>query len=173
LRLTCRTKGKKKAIEIFEILRGKYSIEANLFFRGNKGNEIVYNSILNEIKNSSASNHIFTIDYDKNSSLNDIYERADCIWLFSEYEGFGLPLLEAQVNGIPVVCSDLKIFKEILDNDTAVIVSGNNEQTAKRINDFLENEAEQAEIIKKGYLNSSRYSWKLFASKVLDVYLRC
>jgi glycosyltransferase involved in cell wall biosynthesis len=45
--------------------------------------------------------------------LEDVYAAAGALALPTRFEGFGLPLLEAMARGVPVVCSDLPVLREI------------------------------------------------------------
>lgn len=45
--------------------------------------------------------------------LEDLYAAAGALALPTRFEGFGLPLLEAMARGVPVVCSDLPVLREI------------------------------------------------------------
>jgi glycosyltransferase involved in cell wall biosynthesis len=53
--------------------------------------------------------------------LDDLYRACDVVFLPSLDEGFGLPILEAAVHGLPIVCSDLPALRE-LAGDAAVYV---------------------------------------------------
>lgn len=44
--------------------------------------------------------------------LADLFRLADGLLLPSRYEGFGIPLLEAGLAGIPIFCSDIAPFRE-------------------------------------------------------------
>jgi len=43
----------------------------------------------------------------------ELYQLASAVLLTSESEGFGLPVLEAGLARVPVVCSDLDVFREV------------------------------------------------------------
>jgi glycosyltransferase involved in cell wall biosynthesis len=45
--------------------------------------------------------------------VGELYQLASAVLLTSESEGFGLPLLEAGLAGVPVVCTDLDVFREV------------------------------------------------------------
>lgn len=47
------------------------------------------------------------------SRLRSLYAGAACCWVPSLYEGFGIPLLEAMANGVPLLCSDIEVFREV------------------------------------------------------------
>jgi O-antigen biosynthesis alpha-1,2-rhamnosyltransferase len=44
------------------------------------------------------------------------YRSASALIIASEIEGFGLPIAEAYQRGLPVVCSDIPVFREIADD---------------------------------------------------------
>jgi glycosyltransferase involved in cell wall biosynthesis len=45
--------------------------------------------------------------------VSELYQLAAAVLLTSEAEGFGLPVLEAGLVGVPVVCTDLEVFREV------------------------------------------------------------
>lgn len=45
--------------------------------------------------------------------IAELYQLAAAVLLTSESEGFGLPVLEAGLARVPVVCSDLDVFREV------------------------------------------------------------
>lgn len=66
-----------------------------------------------------------------NSEVSDLYQISDLLLFPSLSEGFGLPLLEAALHGLPVYCSDIPAHREVamedarffaLDEDPARVV---------------------------------------------------
>jgi len=49
-------------------------------------------------------------------SLEELFHNASYVLLPTKYEGFGLPLIEAIVRGVPVLCSDIPPFREQVEN---------------------------------------------------------
>lgn len=47
-------------------------------------------------------------------ALKEVYERSDCLINPSYGEGFGLSLIEAAHNGLPIIARDIPIFREVL-----------------------------------------------------------
>jgi len=73
-----------------------------------------------------------------NINIRDLYLIADLLFMPSTYEGFGVPLLEAGINKLPVFCSDIPPFHEI-GSEYVVYFSLNEspEEIADKILDFF------------------------------------
>ena len=57
--------------------------------------------------------HVEVVSGLDDSGLAAAYAGADALLLPSLYEGFGLPVVEAMQSGLPVVCSDLPVLREV------------------------------------------------------------
>lgn len=100
----------------------------------------------------------------------DRYELADIVTLVSTYEGFGMPILEAQAVGRAVISSNVYSMPEVA-GDSAVIVDPHDinairEGFKKIINDdeFRENR------IAKGFLNIKRFDPDVIANQYYTLY---
>ena len=92
-----------------------------------------------------------------------VYKHARAFIFPSEYEGFGLPVLEAMACGCPVVLADNGVFREI-GGEAALYFDLNNEQMLKhRIEQVLEDESLRKSLIKKGFEREKQFSWELTA----------
>lgn len=65
-----------------------------------------------DILTSYSKNLLFTGNIPE-TELRWLYEHAEALLFVSEYEGLGLPILEAAEYKLPIVCSDLAVFNEI------------------------------------------------------------
>ncbi len=76
-----------------------------------------------------------------NALLSDLFRLADGLLFPSRYEGFGIPVLEAGLTGIPIFCSDIAPFRESA-GDAALRFDLNEspEQIAARIAAALQND---------------------------------
>ncbi len=71
--------------------------------------------------------------------LKELYQISDLVFLPSKQEGFGLPLLEAGLLKLPIVCSDIKPFREIGREDVlSFSLKDPPEKIAERLLDFLQ-----------------------------------
>lgn len=95
-----------------------------------------------------------------------LYRNADLYVYPSLYEGFGLPILEAQSLGCPVLTSNRTSCPEVA-GDTAVIVDPESvEQIAEGIMRVVTDPVFRAQLVKKGLANVKRYSWKRTAAEI-------
>ena len=64
------------------------------------------------LKQHLGDRYLFLKDV-KDAKLKWLYQNAECLLYPSEYEGFGMPPLEAMYQGCPAFCLDTKIAREI------------------------------------------------------------
>lgn len=84
-------------------------------------------------------------------------------------EGFGLALVEAVLSKIPVVCSDIPVFKELFDNDEVTFFELDNENSlSNSITSALENASSK---VVKAYQKAERYyTVTAMTNKYLKIY---
>ena len=113
------------------------------------------------------SNVVFT-GYISDEELKVLYKHSLIYAFPSVYEGFGIPIIDAQAFGIPVICSDIPIFKEIGDMSVeyCTIKVGSIQE---KLNDLLNNHIHQQEFIKRGYENIKRFDTNIIKQQVLEI----
>ncbi len=113
---------------------------------------------------------IFFTGHVSDSDLAVLYHQAAAFAYVSLYEGFGLPLLEAASLGLPVVASDIPVFRETL-GDAAIFVDPlSPESIAVGIRRLLDSSELRARLSAAGQRVASAYSWRSCAERVLDLY---
>jgi len=98
------------------------------------------------------------------------YIACDVLFIASLYEGFGMPIIEAQAVGRPVVTSNIGAMLEI-GNGSAILVDPlkpNDIRTG--LLSVLENETYYNEVVEKGLRNAAKYDHRAIAQKYLEVY---
>lgn len=166
-------KGHEQAIAVFEVLRSAYKLDAYLHFRGNVQEASAFKKIQDRIAISPEKERIKIVGFAAGSTLADIYNKADFVLLLSEYEGFGLPVLEAQSFGIPVICSDIPTFKEVAGDAALFISTKDPALTAQHIQALLCNPNRQKQLVFDGLQNAQKFSWEQTAAKTISVYQAC
>jgi mannosyltransferase len=86
-----------------------------------------------------------------NKRKNEIFNKSTLFCYPSQYEGFGIPILEALSNHCPVLCSDIPVFKEI-GRDCINYFSPNNEESLIREIQkfFMLSSSERVKVVEKG-----------------------
>lgn len=104
-----------------------------------------------------------------NEELNTIYNSVHCLLYPSSYEGFGIPVIEAQRAGCPVIALNASSIPEIIGNSDLLIDSLNTEEVTKKIN-LLKNKEIRKSEIDNGLTNSKRFSWDKMCKSYLSIY---
>ena len=102
--------------------------------------------------------------------LVKLYKEAKCLILPSEYEGFGIPALEAMELGCPVLSSNIAALKETCGDAALYFNPYSEEELMQKINLFISNESLRNELIKKGLERAELFSWKKCAEQTLTLY---
>jgi len=110
--------------------------------------------------------HFFTTSKD----LQKLYNNAELFIYPSEYEGFGIPILEAFACGCPVLLSDASCFPEIGGNAATYFKSKDAQSLYHNANDILNNKELQRNMIERGYKRLQNFSWKQSAEIMADEY---
>lgn len=110
-----------------------------------------------------------TVDADE---LQAWYHAADVLTFPSINEGWGLAVLEAMAAGLPVVTSDLPVFREYLtpDVDALLIRPGDDIALADALRVLMADPGERTRLAAAGRTVAARYGWESSARRHLDVY---
>ncbi len=109
---------------------------------------------------------------ENDDDLYALYHHALCFVYPSEYEGFGIPILEAYQADCPVILNRRSCFPEIA-NDAALYfdMDANHNNLAEIMDSFLEmNRNDKEVLLKKQRQRLSIFSWKQSAKQLTKVY---
>lgn len=123
------------------------------------------------IRRDNIKNVTFT-DFISDEQLAWLYENTQAYCFPSLSEGFGLPGLEAMIHGAPVVSSSATCLPEVYGNAAHYFNPLETDDISRAISDVLSNSKLRNELIKKGRLQASKYSWERMAEQTLEAYDR-
>lgn len=99
-----------------------------------------------------------------------LYSDSDVVTFPSFYEGFGMPIIEANAVGVPIVASDIPVLHEVA-NDAAYFVDPNSiTSIRKAILSLLENNALREKLIGLGKENIKRFAPQTIAEQYKSIY---
>ncbi len=104
--------------------------------------------------------------YQPSERVNQILRDADAFICTSHEEGLGLPLLEAQYAGLPIVAPNDAIFREVLDQSGIFIDPADAASSASKIADALSTPDWRALYVARGTQNLTR--WNALAASDRD-----
>lgn len=127
-------------------------------------------SIFSAIKHFSLEHRVEYLGYVSEKQKQELLERASAFLYPSLYEGFGLPILEAFANSVPVLTSHLSSMPEVA-GDGALFVDPNDPQAiAGSLARIFEDQALRQDLVAKGRDRVKQFDWKKTARETLKVY---
>lgn len=102
--------------------------------------------------------------------LNQLYREAQAFVFPSEYEGFGLPILEAYGQQCPVVLSDASCFPEIAREAALYFPANQPAALAQQLARVLTDAPLRRELVRLGQLRLLDFSWQHTARRTRAVY---
>ena len=106
--------------------------------------------------------------------LAAVYRRAALVLLPSSREGFGLPVIEAMACGAPIICSDLRVLREVGGAAAEYCPAGDASAWAARINALLIERSEHhgSWTARKtaGIARASQFTWARCADEMRKIY---
>lgn len=103
------------------------------------------------------------------TELSELYSRAKLFVFPSEYEGFGIPTIEAFSLGCPVALSNTSCFPEVAGDAGAYFDPLNVKSIYEVMSEVLENESLQQQMINNGYKQLEKFSWQKMGVEVSSV----
>ena len=97
------------------------------------------------------------------------YSNAIAFIFPSLYEGFGIPPLEAQACGCPAICSDASCLPEVFRDSVLYCNPYRVETLVDAMDTILEDNSLRENLVEKGRVNVSRYSWEQSAEQMTKV----
>lgn len=115
---------------------------------------------------------IVLLEVVKDEQIPELYHAADGLLFPSVKEGWGLVVLEAMASGVPVLTSDIPVFKEYLRHeDNAIMVNAEDESSIASGIEKLATDAElKQRLVSSGPNTAALYSWERTAKAHLEQY---
>ena len=97
-----------------------------------------------------------------------LLQGALCLATGSTEEGFGLPIVEAQTLGTPVVCTNMEIFHEVAGDGALFFDPSSPEQFAEQVLK-LDNPVVLRDLIDKGHKQADNFAWTKSAQALYEI----
>ena len=124
-----------------------------------------YKKVQEAIEKSPYKKDIYELGWVKDNDLMLFMKKAAVFLFPSLYEGFGIPILEAQASGTIVVAGKGSSLEEVGKDGAIYIDVKSEEDIAKGIEMALHNKEKREECLQKGFLNVQQFSWATCAKE--------
>lgn len=111
--------------------------------------------------------YVYNLD---ESALVKEYEGCDMLAFVSTYEGFGMPILEAQSVGRPVVTSNVCSMPEVGADAVCYVDPYNVNSIREGILKIINDERCRKQLVEKGFVNVKRFSPQAIAEEYFNIY---
>jgi len=113
---------------------------------------------------------IITPGFLSDEDLAALYSAASVFVHPSQYEGFGIMILEAFAAGAPVVTSNASSLPEVAGDAALLIDPNNKEKIAQAILSVLSDKKLAEQLRQKGLVRTKQFSWRQMAEETLVIY---
>jgi glycosyltransferase involved in cell wall biosynthesis len=118
----------------------------------------------------AGSDRVHFTGYVPRGEVESLMRNASLLVFPSLYEGFGLPVLDAQHGGVPVACSRAASLPEVAGDGACFFDPLSVEDMAQTIERCLLDQELRATLVSRGHDNTKRFTWEKTARETLDVY---
>ena len=150
-----------RAVKCFIEFVNKNDIKDMVYILGGGSWDGFIEKMENEIPDFEKYKHlILRAGYIDDEDLAPLYSGAEWFVYTSEYEGFGLPPLEAMSCECPVITSNNSSLPEVVGDCCIMIDFDSDEQHIKAYEDYYYNYNFRKENAIKGFKRAKTFSWK-------------
>ncbi len=155
-------------IEAFERFRRLGGAPVRLVLVGLPG--YGYAGIAETIRRSPFRREITQTGYVPAGDLPALYAGASGLLFLSNAEGFGLPALEAQSLGCPVIAARAGALPETCGAGAVLVNPGDPDEAAAAMALVAGDEERRGNLIEAGWRNLGRFSWVEHAVRLQEIY---
>lgn len=105
-----------------------------------------------------------------NEEIKSLYEKADILLFASLYEGFGLPILEAQAQNCVVITSDISPMKDVAGESAILVNPQNTSEIREAVLRVIEDQELRYDLQLKGKENIKKYVPSEIAKMYIQLY---
>ncbi|MGR0481577.1 MAG: glycosyltransferase family 4 protein [Candidatus Electronema sp. V4] len=154
-----------KLVDAFSLLQEEISHQLVLVGKGRRGEEAVRQSLL-KIEPERA----LRLSGLTEQELRTLYQAADVFALPSTYEGFGLPVIEALLAGLPTVTVRAASLPEVGGEAAFYVDAPQPELLAEKIKEILQlSAAERSRRAEQGRAWAGAFTWERTAMQTLRI----
>lgn len=162
-------KGILTLIDAFNQFKTKTGASTKLVLVGNQ--KVMLESVKKAVVESPFVEDIITPGFVPDDVLQNLYHFGQALIMPSEYEGFGLPILEAFARGIPVIAANNTSLPELVGDAGLLFETRNSVDLAGCMERISTNPELATNLVEKGFKQLKKFSWRKMAQETRSVYM--
>lgn len=143
-----------KGLNVKIVLIGKYEADILNLLEKNKAQYTILNGLTHQ-------------------EIVEQYQKADIVLFPSLYEGFGMPIIEAQAVGTPVITSNIPPMNAIAADAALLINPQNVDEIREKVIELMNSSQLKENLIEKGYKNVEKYRFSNILLQYISLYSLC
>jgi glycosyltransferase involved in cell wall biosynthesis len=161
-------KNLSRVVEAFARLAARPELlDVQLVLAGKRG--WLYEELFSQVGRRGLEGRVLFPGYVDEADLAALYSGALVYIYPSLYEGFGIPVLEAQACGVPVMTSNNSSLPEVAGDAALLVDPTDVDAIADAMLRLATDDALRAELVQRGFENVKRFSWEKCARETLAV----
>jgi len=153
-------------LRAFHALKSNRGIQHKLLLIGTALPGTPFESIIEDLQ---LSHDIVTIPYASHEEIALAYNASTLNIYPSDYEGFGMPVLEAMACGTPTIALDNTAFPEFAGGVAMLLPDARVETLARGMAELIDDDARRARMAIEGPKRASSYDWRFIAPKYVEL----
>lgn len=134
---------------------------------GEGKNELV-NKVKEFVESNNLNNRVHFLGFQKN--IADIYVKHDIFILSSNWEGFGLVVVEAMASGLPVIASDVDGLNDVVKGAGILFPPKDYKRLAYEIERLAKDDKLYNDLVNKGLQRAKKFDIRLLVDKTFKLY---
>lgn len=163
-------KGVETVVSALSRLRNQHRIPARLILTGAWPDSEYQKKIQELIERLGLQDAVDIVGHVSRERLNKLYAESTVFCLMSQCESFGIPAVEAQAFGTPVVSSNCCAIPEVCGEGGYYPEPGNAEATADYLAQLLDDVSTWNQLSRKAVENASMYRWDVCSRGMLEMF---
>jgi glycosyltransferase involved in cell wall biosynthesis len=165
---TWRHKNHQRLVEALALLRDRDGLNVHAVFSGRLND--FYPSIRRRVRALRLEAQVRFLGYVAASDMACLYRAAESLVFPSEFEGFGMPVVEAFRVGLPVACSNATSLPELATGAALLFDPVRVDEIADALRRLWIDEALRAELAQRGRARAAALSWRDVARRYRALY---
>lgn len=155
-------KNVKRIFEAFEHFKNTYQTDHQLVMIGRMAWQ--YGEEKSYLETMRYRSEVLMIPHSQPEIISKWLASSVALLLVSHYEGFGVPIIEAQASGTAVITSAISSMPEVAGDGALIVDHMNVNDISHAMHTLSSNDHIRDEIIVKGFENQKKYNWDVSAA---------